>query len=170
MPRIIFLCGMPGSGKTTTAKKLAKLLNWNLIDLDNRIGEVTQKTPQQWITEQGEAAFREVESETLQQLIFQNNTIVAAGGGTPCFNTNFEWMHKNGTCIYLEVPLKALWNRVTTKDVGTRPLLGNEEEALQKLTELFEARKTIFEQIEWKESGISLNVKMLAEKIKNATH
>jgi len=165
MPSIIFLCGMPGSGKTTTGKKLANLLKWRFLDLDQYISTLTKKTPQEWITESGESAFRKVESETLQSLSFPDNAIVAVGGGTPCFYNNLEWMQQHGTCIYIDMPVKALWSRVATKGVETRPLLGNEEEALQKLTDLFEIRSPFYEQITWKESGLNLDVKLLAEKI-----
>lgn len=158
---------MPGSGKSTIAKRLANQLQWKWVDLDIIIEENSGKSPQQWITEFDETAFRKIESETLQSLIFSENTIVAVGGGTPCFYDNLHWMQQKGKCIYLEIPLKALWNRVSSK-IEERPLLGNENEALQNLTQLFEKRKPIYEQIEWKEAGLSIDVKQLAEKIRNS--
>jgi shikimate kinase len=166
MPSIVFLCGMPGCGKTSTAKKVSKQLQWKCIDLDNYISEITSKSPSKWIVEHGEEAFRKIESDTLQQLVFNENTIVSVGGGTPCFYNNLEWMQHHGTCIYIDMPVKALWSRVAAKGFETRPLLGNEQEALQKLIDLFEIRKPFYEQITWKESGLSLDVKLLAEKIK----
>ena len=166
MPSIIFLCGMPGCGKTTIAKKVSKQLQWKCLDLDYFISEITSKSPSQWIMEHGEDAFRKIESETLQQLVFNENTIVSVGGGTPCFYNNLEWMQQHGTCIYISLPVKALWSRVAAKGVKTRPLLGNEQEALQKLTDLFEVRSPFYEQITWKESGLNLDVKLLAEKIR----
>jgi shikimate kinase len=165
MPSIIFLCGMPGCGKTTIAKKVSKQLQWKCLDLDYFISEITSKSPSQWIMENGEEVFRKIESETLQQLVFNENTIVSVGGGTPCFYNNLEWMQQHGTCIYISLPVKALWSRVAAKGVKTRPLLGNEQEALQKLTDLFEVRSPFYEQITWKESGLNLDVKLLAEKI-----
>jgi len=168
MPSIVFLCGMPGCGKTTTAKKVSKQLKWKCLDLDIFISEITYKTPGQWIMEQGEEAFRKIESDTLHQLVFNENTIVSVGGGTPCFYDNLKWMQLHGTCIYIDLPVKALLNRVTAKGIESRPLLGNEEEALQKLNDLFEIRKPFYEQITWKESGLSLDVKLLAEKIRES--
>jgi shikimate kinase len=168
MPSIVFLCGMPGCGKTSTAKKVSKQLQWKCIDLDNYISEITSKSPSNWIVEHGEEAFRKVESETLQHLVFNENTIVSVGGGTPCFYNNLEWMQQHGTCIYINLPVKVLWSRVAAKGVESRPLLGNEQEALQKLTDLFEIRKPFYEQITWKESGLSLDVKLLAEKIRES--
>ena len=165
MPSIIFLCGMPGSGKSTIAKKLAKQLLWKCLDLDIVIEENSGQSPNKWIREKGEAAFRKAESETLQSLIFSENTIVAVGGGTPCFNNNLLWMQQNGECIYLDIPLKALWTRVS-KRIDKRPLLGSEIEALQNLTELYEKRKPIYAQIDWKEAGLTLDIKLLAEKIR----
>jgi len=166
MPSIVFLCGMPSCGKTTIAKKVSKQLQWKCLDLDIFISEITYKTPGQWIKEQGEEAFRKIESDTLQQLVFNENTIVSVGGGTPCFYNNLDWMQQHGTCIYIDLSVKALLNRVAAKGVETRPLLGNEQEALQKLTDLFEIRRPFYEQINWKESGLNLDVKLLAEKIR----
>jgi len=168
MPSIVFLCGMPGSGKSTIAKKLSKQLSWKCLDLDFVIEINTGKSPKKWIVEHGEEAFRKIESDTLKQLVFDENTIVSVGGGTPCFYNNLEWMQHNGICIYINLPVKALWSRIASKGIESRPLLGNEQEALQKLTDLFEIRKPFYEQITWKESGLNLDVKLLAEKIRKS--
>jgi shikimate kinase len=142
----IFLCGMPGSGKSTVGKKLAARLGIRFIDLDTAIEERTGKSPAAWIVEEGEQAFRTIESEVLRALNSIEAAIVSCGGGTPCFNDNLSWMLQHGKVVYLEVPIGMLLQRLQQADADERPLL-SASLSFEGLAELYAKRKTWYDQI-----------------------
>ena len=139
MVRLIFINGMPGSGKTKFGKKLANAIEWNFIDLDNFITQESGLSPAQWISNHGEPRFREIEKEHLIKLVNLEKHVVSCGGGTPCFFNNLELMQENGLTIYLEMNPKALLSRINQGDgLSKRPLLNN-----SKLSLLDELQKTL---------------------------
>jgi shikimate kinase len=142
----VFICGMPGSGKSTLGKKLAARWGTLFIDLDKAIEIETGKSPSAWITQDGEVAFRAVESEVLRNLDLGTFTVVSCGGGTPCFNNNLSWMLQNGKLVYLDLPIGMLLQRLQQADADERPLL-SAALSFEGLTELYEKRKAWYEQI-----------------------
>src|ERR1700756_4715614 len=90
---LLFLCGMPGSGKTTVGKDLSKLLNCNLIDLDEYIAKKENLAIPVIFKTKGEDYFRKAESACLKELSAKShNAVVSVGGGTPCFGQNMKMM------------------------------------------------------------------------------
>ena len=80
--------------------------------------------------EYGEAQFRKVEMQYLLSLSEKGNSVVATGGGTPCYFKNMEWMQQHGTTVYLNVDPAILFTRLKP-EVAHRPLLrGKSEEEL----------------------------------------
>jgi shikimate kinase len=131
----IFLVGFMGCGKTTLAKKLSLRLAYKLIDLDLEIEKRIGKSVGAYFAEHGEDAFRKLESETLKSLQYDHNTIIATGGGTPCYYDNMDWMNINGHTIYIEMPPKALAKRLE-KGKNKRPLIKNlDKQALESYIE-----------------------------------
>jgi shikimate kinase len=125
---VFFLIGFMGSGKTHWGSLWAKQLNYNFIDLDEVIEKKYGKTIAKIFEENGEDFFRQKETEILQSLVFEKPTIVACGGGTPCFNNNIDWMNKNGTTIYLKTTVNDIFERVMAEQ-QKRPLIKNLNEA-----------------------------------------
>ena len=82
---LIFLIGFMGAGKSTQAKKLAARLNFESIDLDELIEQVNKQSISEIFKANGEHHFRKIESEALRTISEQQNTVIATGGGTPCF-------------------------------------------------------------------------------------
>ena len=83
----IFLIGLPGSGKTTLGKKVATYLQLPFFDLDEVIERSAGKRVPEIFADEGEAAFRKMESDTLQKIIADHSDFVmATGGGAPCFH------------------------------------------------------------------------------------
>lgn len=119
---IIFLIGMPGSGKSTIGRALARETGYPLIDLDTYIVQKEKISIPQIFKTKGEEYFRAAETGALREIVEKSkNAIVATGGGTPCYNNNMKLMQNAGKTVYLKAGAQTLAQRVE-KDVTERPL------------------------------------------------
>ncbi len=136
----IFLIGMMGSGKTFWTKKIAKWIKSAGYDLDDLIEMTEEKTISEIFEEDGEDYFRKLEAKILRWFTEKKKYVLAAGGGTPCYHENMNWMKKEGIVIWLDESVEILVQRLALEKAH-RPLiahLSNEEIALflqQKLVE-----------------------------------
>ena len=119
---MIFIIGFMGVGKSTIGKKLALQMNVNFFDVDNEI-ELSEKTT---ITEifkkRGEEYFRKIESKIIKRI--EPNSIVACGGGLPCYNNNIKYINDNGVSIYLFADENNILKRIK-KNITNRPLIND---------------------------------------------
>lgn len=122
----IFLIGFMGSGKTTVGRKLSSYLKWSYIDLDERVEQMAGMKIPRIFSEKGELWFRQSESEALQGLLKETDTVISAGGGAPCFGDNMNRMLESGLTIYLKMTPLQLRNRLVHSS-KERPLLKNLE-------------------------------------------
>lgn len=116
----LFLTGMMGSGKSAVGRSLAALYGYDLIDLDSEIVKKTSKSIETIFELDGEAAFRDFETETALGLELADKVVVATGGGFPLRESNRRWMKDHGKVIWLESSPIAILNRIKDED---RPLL-----------------------------------------------
>ncbi|NQD71207.1 shikimate kinase [Sphingobacterium shayense] len=123
MDKPIFLIGFMGSGKTTLGKKLAKQLNKQFIDLDEKIVQYIGMSIPEYFNQHGESEFRKLESKLLKEQT-DKNTVISTGGGSPCYFDNMEWIRNNGISLYLQLTPKALYSRLQQSNIGSRPALG----------------------------------------------
>ncbi len=136
--RNFVLIGMPGSGKSSIGKLLAKKLNREFIDTDalieSKIGEPIQK----FIIDNGEEKFREIEAEIVKDLENIKGKVIAVGGGTILREENVKILKENGAFIYLERELKKL----TLKG---RPLVSSDtvEDMFKKREALYNKYKDV---------------------------
>ena len=131
----IVLTGMPGCGKTTIGKALAKELNKEFIDIDDEIVKETGKPITEIFAEGGEELFRNIETQVIKRFSALQNFVISTGGGAILKEINIDSLKENGRIFYIDRPLEFL---VTTDD---RPLSGNRE----MLKKRFEERKDIYE-------------------------
>lgn len=146
MAPALFLCGMPGSGKSKLGKKLASRLKIKFLDLDRWIEQVHGISPASLIKTKGEASFRLAEAEALRRIALNEPILLACGGGTPCFHNNLEYMLSNGVVVYIDVPLQTLVQRLSNNSAD-RPLLADGE-LPERLAALWEERKGFYQSIE----------------------
>ena len=140
----IYLIGLMGSGKTTLGKILSKKLDKQFYDSDNVIEEKLGVDVPMIFEYEGEAGFRERETDCLKELVSKKNIVLATGGGIVLSKSNRDLLSENGIVIYLKSNQKDLILR--TKNDKTRPLLknGNIELIIKKLCK---EREPLYEEI-----------------------
>jgi len=131
---LVYIIGMPLSGKSTLGKALAEELNFDFFDTDAEIEKKALMFIDEIFKNFGENKFRELETEILMELNKKKNTVIATGGGIITNNTNNPYL-KTGFVIYLKSEIKLLEER-NKSSIKVRPLLNN-----YSLKELYEARK-----------------------------
>ena len=138
----IYLIGMMGSGKSTVGKILAKKMAIPFIDLDHYIEVKNNKSISNIFKENGEAHFRELESDALSQ-IEESTVLVACGGGIVQNKINREKLLSTGKVVFLHTSIPEIAKRL--KDSIDRPLL-KEKERIQELTKIWNGRKDYYQE------------------------
>lgn len=118
-----------GSGKSSVGRKLSEVLPFQFIDLDAHIEAVEGMTISEIFQQKGEIYFRRKEAEILQNLVAEeNNTVIATGGGTPCYGSVMQDLSTNDqvTTIYLKNNLNTLTDRLFLEK-EERPIIAHLE-------------------------------------------
>jgi Shikimate kinase len=155
----IFLTGFMGSGKTYWGNKWAEKSGLQFFDIDEIVEEEQEKTIAEIFADEGEDHFRDLETTALRTFADKENTIIATGGGTPCFNDNITWMNENGTSVYLQSSPGNILKRLTSER-EKRPLIKHlkDDELLFYISEKIKEREPFYQQ-----AKIILNVDDLTE-------
>ena len=123
----IFLLGYMASGKSTVGKLLASKLKFGFLDLDAYIETKEAMDIPTIFSKKGEIYFRKQEAKYLNEVLALNNpTVVALGGGTPCYGDNMKVLtqHQNTKTIYLKMSIEQLSKRLL-QEKDTRPLIAH---------------------------------------------
>lgn len=130
----IILVGMPGCGKTTIGTALAKALHREFLDADAVLEERARRPITEIIPQDGENAFRAMESAVLLDLGKQSGLVIATGGGCVTRPENYPSLHRNGTVVWLKRPIADL-------PTEGRPLskAGHLEEMYRKRAPMYQA-------------------------------
>jgi shikimate kinase len=111
--RPIVITGFMGCGKTEIARRLSLRFDLALIDLDQEIAKREGRTSAQLIVEEGEPAFREIETKVLREVLEEGIGIVALGGGAWITETNRILIdERGGLSIWLDTPFELCWQRI----------------------------------------------------------
>ncbi|MCG9880003.1 MAG: AAA family ATPase [Bacteroidia bacterium] len=150
MKQHIVLVGMPGCGKTSTAKKLARLFKCDWYDLDMLISDSTNKSISQLFEDLGEEKFREIERLELQKWQVDKPSILATGGGTPAFFDNMNYINAIGVSVYLEANEKFLYDRLSSKK-DERPMFSglSEGDIRVKLSKILAQREFFYKKAKY---------------------
>lgn len=145
-PNKITLIGLPGSGKTHFGKIWSEFLNINFYDLDHLIEKDTGQIISEIFNDLGEDYFRKIETKILLKFFceHQGEFILAAGGGTPCFNKNFEIINSHSKSVFLNTPIDKITKFVNNK--SERPLLNTENTLKNELEKLYQKRIEYYQQ------------------------
>jgi shikimate kinase len=108
----IFLIGYRGSGKTTVAAALARRLGWPWIDADAELERRAGKSIKQIFEEQGEVAFRDLESVVVVDVSQRDRQIIALGGGAILREENRQAIAGRGAIVWLRAPAEVLLARI----------------------------------------------------------
>ena len=109
--RNIVLVGMPGSGKSTIGRKVAKILDLDHIDTDRYFEDKFCMTPSQAIKKFGEASFRDMEEEVVREVGQMTNKVISTGGGVVTRRNNHYPLKQNGYIIYVKRSVDKLSTR-----------------------------------------------------------
>ncbi|EON74992.1 Shikimate kinase I [Lunatimonas lonarensis] len=159
------LVGMPGSGKSTLGKRVARLLNVPFFDLDHEIENRDGTKIPEIFAAHGEDYFRELETKTLVELLHRDESFVlSTGGGAPCFNGNMDLINQLAVSVYLDVPMSELLFRLIKGQAGKRPLFAqmNEEEVRLKLLDMYQQRSVFYRMARITLSGKDISAEQLA--------
>ena len=134
------LLGFMGAGKST----IARGLNPDYIDMDALIEECLGMSIADFFAEKGEAAFRQVESEVLADLL-QRDQVVSTGGGVVVSQRNRDLLKTNSDNIYLKADFETLYQRISTDKDNQRPLFLNNSK--EELAAIFQERQAWYEEV-----------------------
>lgn len=138
----IYLVGFMGCGKSTIGRRLAQELGWTFTDLDDEIESAQGRAISAIFDEDGEEAFRRMETEALQARVARirtgTPTVLALGGGAFARLENRELLKGNGLSIWLDCPFETLWERVS--NATHRPLARDRK----RFEELYAARRSSY--------------------------
>ena len=144
MKNNIILIGYMGCGKTTLGKKLSYRERIALLDTDKRIEQKQKKTINEIFDEDGEPAFRQMETECLKEFLdYSDRYVISVGGGLPMKEENRALMKQLGTVIYLKAEPDTIYERL--KNDTTRPLLRGDNPQ-EKIRTMIEMRNPYYEE------------------------
>lgn len=127
----IVLTGMPGSGKSTVGRVLARQLDRELVDTDTEIIRVAKKPIPEIFAQRGERGFRDLESQVIQEVSRRTGLVIATGGGAILREENVRRLRQNGRIYFLDRPAE---NILPTDD---RPLARDMEAVRQRYAERY---------------------------------
>lgn len=142
--RKIILLGFMGTGKSTVGKRLAKTLEWDFVDTDAEIEELTGSSIAEIFRRHGETRFRSEEELLIKRLREREDCVIATGGGTVLNPLNWEELSHDSMMIALYAPLDEIYRRIGYRN--DRPLMKGDREEVEAL---WQERQPIYSKADW---------------------
>ncbi|YCM43690.1 shikimate kinase [Verrucomicrobiaceae bacterium 227] len=142
MQRNIILIGFMGTGKSTIGRNLSQTFGYPLIDTDHMIVEQQGRSIPQIFEEEGEPAFRKMETELLRSLFKHSGHIISTGGGIIGTRENRRLLQDLGYVVWLQASPGEILNRTSRN--SNRPLLNNDDPE-GTISRLLEIRKPLYQ-------------------------
>ena len=132
---------MPGSGKSTVGRQLARRLGMEFIDSDAEIEARVGMSIREWFSQHGEVPFRDLEQDVVEELSQRQNAVLATGGGAVLRPSNRDALHSRTHVLYLRSTPEEIFRRL--RHDTHRPLL-QVSDPLSRLRELFRERDPLY--------------------------
>ncbi len=142
--RTISLIGMPGGGKSTVGRHLARRLGVAFVDVDTVIERRIGCPIRSYFEQEGEERFRDLESVVLAELLQSARGVIATGGGVVLRDANRDLLRKHTICVYLRSTPEELFRRL--RHDSKRPLL-QVADPLARLRDLFARRDPLYRDV-----------------------
>ncbi len=137
----ISLVGLPGSGKSTVGRQLARRLQASFFDSDRVIEERIGCSIKDYFARKGESSFRDIEQQVIDELTQKGDCVLSTGGGAVLRPENRVNLHSRGQVVYLNAVPEDLGRRL--KHDTNRPLL-QVEDPVARMRELYLARDPLY--------------------------
>ncbi len=138
---MISLIGLPGSGKSTVGRQLARRLQLPFFDSDHVIEQQLGCSIREYFEREGEARFRDVEQAVIDELTQKPKCVLSTGGGVVLRAANRQHLHERSQVVYLNSSPEELYRRL--RHDTSRPLL-QVADPLDRLRELFTQRDPLY--------------------------
>ena len=138
---LLVLVGLPGSGKTTVGRQLARRLKVPFVDSDHAIEHRLGCSVREYFEREGEVRFRDLESEMLDELSLTHRGVLSTGGGSVLRPINRERLHQRGQVFYLRTTPEEVFRRL--RHDQNRPLL-QVADPQARLRELYDTRDALY--------------------------
>ena len=132
---------MPGSGKSTIGRQLARRLDVRFVDSDQVIEQRIGCSIREYFEREGESAFRDIEESLIDELTQAGACVLSTGGGAVLRAANREHLHQRAQVVYLHSAPEDVFRRL--RNDHHRPLL-QVADPLQRLKELYHVRDPLY--------------------------
>lgn len=140
-PATIACVGLPGSGKSTIGRQLARRLDVKFVDTDLVIERRIGCSIREFFEREGEAAFRDLEQEVVGELTQSGVCVLSTGGGVVLRQANRDHLHQRCQTVYLHSAPEEVFRRL--RHDQNRPLL-QVADPLARLKELYATRDPLY--------------------------
>jgi shikimate kinase len=140
----LFLVGLPGAGKSTLGRQLARRLHKRFVDADAELERRLGVSIPTVFEIEGESGFRDREEATLAELTELTDVVLSTGGGAVLRPANRLRLKENGTVLYLHADPSVLWERV--RHSRNRPLL-QAADPRARLADLYAQRDALYREV-----------------------
>jgi len=140
LKRNIALIGMPGTFKSTMGKIIAKKIGYSFYDTDSMVEKKHKKTINEIFADEGEAVFRQYESDAVKEAASVKGSVIATGGGAVLNNNNIVELKKSCTVVHLSADVETIYTRLI--NAKNRPLL--KDITIEKVMDLHMKRKDLY--------------------------
>ncbi len=162
MEKNLTLTGMMGVGKTTIGKRLAKMLNYDFVDIDKIIEKKEAQSITSIFKNKGEDYFRKIERDLTIIELKKKKIVISLGGGAILNSSIRKYVKKNSTSFWIDAPINTILKRL--KKSKNRPVL-NKEKMSDSIKKIYFERKKFYNQANHKINCKKLTLKQIIEKI-----
>ncbi|MDC0737052.1 shikimate kinase [Cognatishimia sp. SS12] len=163
LKKTVVMVGMMGAGKTAVGRALAAKLDVPFLDSDAEIVKAANMEIAEIFARDGEAFFRQKETQVIDRLLEEERGILSTGGGAFLSDVNRAMIAEKGVAVWLDADLELLWQRVRHKD--TRPLLRTADPKAT-LTDIYEARVPVYAKADLSvKSHASYSIEDMADRV-----